>query len=95
MYPDKDLPCPDVTFFMDLDPSLAAKRGNYGEERYEKEEFQHKVYKKYLEIKDASWVMLDATKTKEELEEKVLELALEKIEKAKSSTLGQLWHDLN
>ncbi|KAF2743504.1 thymidylate kinase [Sporormia fimetaria CBS 119925] len=41
--PEEGLPRPDVCVFLDIDPEAAAKRGGYGEERYEKEDMQRKV----------------------------------------------------
>ena len=38
--PDRGLPRPDVVYFLDVSPEEAAKRGGFGEERYEKAEFQ-------------------------------------------------------
>ncbi len=34
---------PDVVLYMKLRPEVAALRGGFGEERYEKTEFQYKV----------------------------------------------------
>lgn len=41
--PDRALPSPDLTIFLSISASEAAKRGGYGNERYEKEEIQAKV----------------------------------------------------
>lgn len=41
--PEIGLPNPDLVLFLDISPEDAAKRGGYGEERYEKEEMQAKV----------------------------------------------------
>jgi thymidylate kinase len=43
MAPDAGLPAPDVVFFLDLTVEQAAARGGYGEERYEKADFQVSV----------------------------------------------------
>jgi len=40
MAPDVGLPAPDAVFFLDLSVEAAAARGGYGEERYEKADFQ-------------------------------------------------------
>lgn len=37
------LPEPDQTYFMDIPIDVAQKRSGFGEERYEKKEFQEKV----------------------------------------------------
>ena len=38
--PDRGLPRPDIVFFLDVSGEEAQKRGGYGEERYERKEFQ-------------------------------------------------------
>ena len=40
---DAGLPKPDAVYFLDLDPTVAAKRGGFGGERYELPPFQAKV----------------------------------------------------
>ncbi len=40
--PDRGLPRPDLVCFLDVSPEEARKRGGFGEERYENEEFQVK-----------------------------------------------------
>lgn len=50
MSPDTSLPSPDLTLFLSLSAAAAAKRGGYGEERYEKEEMQRKVREAFAEI---------------------------------------------
>eukprot|EP01135_Chromosphaera_perkinsii_P000218 Nk52_evm1s51 gene=Nk52_evmTU1s51 len=41
--PDKGLPRPDLVMFLDLAPEEAAKRGEFGAERYEETGFQKRV----------------------------------------------------
>ncbi|KAI5182864.1 dTMP kinase [Nematocida sp. ERTm5] len=41
---DKGIKLPDLTLFLDVSPEIAATREGYGEEVYEKKEFQQKVY---------------------------------------------------
>lgn len=43
--PEIGLPKPDLVIFLDVSPEDAAKRGGFGEERYEKEEMQARVRK--------------------------------------------------
>ena len=68
---DQQLPKPDINFFVKIDPSLAAKRDGFGEERYEQVEFQEKVYVAFDQlIKKTSsdnWVLLDGSKSLEEV----------------------------
>lgn len=44
------LPKPDLVLFLDISPEDAAKRGGYGDERYEKEEMQMKVRKLFKKL---------------------------------------------
>ncbi|RMD40923.1 hypothetical protein DV735_g4205, partial [Chaetothyriales sp. CBS 134920] len=41
--PEIGLPKPDIVFFLDISASDAAKRGGYGDERYETEKLQSRV----------------------------------------------------
>jgi dTMP kinase len=76
----------------------AAKRGSYGEERYEKEEFQRAVRSKFMELKDRDsvpWFVVDACQTKEAIHESICTIADEVIEKlTDESPLSLLWGGL-
>ena len=48
--PDHGLPEPDLVLFIDLSPEDAAARAGYGEERYEKVDFQVKVRKMFDQL---------------------------------------------
>ena len=48
---DKGLPEPDAVIYLNIPVDEAAKRGEYGVERYENVEFQREVQKKYLELR--------------------------------------------
>ena len=70
---------PDLTFYIDADPDEIKKRSNYGEERYEKVEFQKRVQDAYGKFKemardDAHWVTVNANnKNVEEMHAEILE----------------------
>lgn len=54
--PDHGLPEPDLVLFIDLSPEAAAERAGYGEERYEKVDFQIKVRKMFDQLSNpATW----------------------------------------
>lgn len=56
--PDHGLPEPDVVLFIDLPAEVAAARAGYGEERYEKLEFQVKVRKMFDQLYNPStWIV--------------------------------------
>ena len=68
--PEAGLPAPDLVLYMRVDPEEAAKRGGYGEERYEKAEFQKRVASNFDALNDG-WVVVDASKSIEEIHKQV------------------------
>jgi dTMP kinase len=56
-YPDIGLPEPDYIFFLDLPVDEMQRRGGFGEERYEKLEFQAKVRQVFHSIKEPWWTV--------------------------------------
>jgi len=90
--PDRGLPAPDVVFYLDISVQEAKKRGQYGEERYEIEEFQSKVKRIYEEsLKDSSWEVVDATQPMEEIQTKLQRSAIKVIEQSAVKPIQQLW----
>lgn len=53
--PDRGLPDPDLIFYLDISTKDAQTRGSYGEERYEKAEFQERVAEIYEQLKSNDW----------------------------------------
>lgn len=64
---DQALPKPDVVLFVELSSEVAAARAGFGEEVYEKADFQQRVLRAFHLLKDPSWVTIDGTKSKEEM----------------------------
>ena len=69
--PEVGLPAPDIVFYMRVSPEAAAKRGGYGEERYEKAEFQKAVLNEFDSLRGANWVVIDADQPIEAIHQKV------------------------
>lgn len=74
--PDEGLPTPDVILLLDMCPKQAAARGAYGEERYEKVEFQTTVRKMFRDIRERTkpyinWELVDASKTPDEVSQQI------------------------
>jgi hypothetical protein len=59
--PDIGLPKPDLVLYLDLKPEDLEKRKNFGEERYEKAEFQRKVAKNYQILREPDWKVKSLT----------------------------------
>lgn len=73
---DVGLPAPDCVIYLDMPVEDAAKRGNFGEERYEKIDFQLKVRDRFMSLMKEDeqrlpWYLLDARKSIEELQAEV------------------------
>ena len=93
--PDVSLPAPDLTIFLDISPEqAAAQREGYGEERYEKLEMQASVREVFgrigKEMGVEKWVRIDASKTREEVEEEIWE-KVSPLVKGTDEPLSQLW----
>ncbi|CCU56373.1 thymidylate kinase [Mythimna separata entomopoxvirus 'L'] len=89
-YSDIGLPKPDKVIFLYMDIEKIAYRNNYGDEIYEKIEFQKKVYDLFLKLKDDSWYILDADRPEEVIQNDILEKTLYII-KNTNYTLNKLW----
>jgi len=89
---DSGLPKPDLVIFLDIDPVLAQDRGEYGAERYEKLTFQSQVRSNYMELKDETWKIIDATKSQDEVHTDVCNLVQASIDGILPETsLEKLW----
>jgi dTMP kinase len=95
---DEGLIAPDCIIYLDMTVEDAAKRGNYGEERYEKEEFQRSVRARFMDLKardTVPWFVLDATQSKESIHESISTISAEVVGKMTTDTpLTQLWGGL-
>jgi len=93
---DIGLPEPDLVIFLDVDPEVAATRGAYGQERYEKVSFQNSVRQKYYEIFE--WdkrkiYVVDANQSIDKVQEYICEYIRQKASSL-DNNLGKLWCEL-
>ncbi|XP_019231331.1 PREDICTED: thymidylate kinase-like isoform X2 [Nicotiana attenuata] len=90
--PEIGLLAPDLVVYLDISPEKAAERGGYGGERYEQLEFQKKVARSYLALRDSSWKVIDATLPVVDIEKKLREVVLDCMMACqKGKPLSQLW----
>lgn len=89
--PDRGLPDPDLIFYLDISTKDAQTRGSYGEERYEKAEFQERVAEIYEQLKSNDWKVVDAMKDKNEIHEEIRNTLLELEEQFSKTPLKRLW----
>ncbi|KAI9847941.1 MAG: Thymidylate kinase [Sclerophora amabilis] len=83
-WPDVGLPRPDICIFLDISPSDAAKRGNFGVEKYETTEMQDRVRKLFGDIRGSvdkeDFFVIDAGKSEREVEERILQAVRDRSE---------------
>lgn len=53
--PEEGLPKPDVVFLLNVSEKVLLSRAGFGDERYEKSEFQQTALKNLLKLKDDTW----------------------------------------
>lgn len=90
--PDRGLPKPDLVCFLDVSADEAAKRGGFGEERYEKADFQKRVRQNYHELIDQDyWKVIDTDgKSHDSVFAEIRQIVDEAIKKPKTD-LRPLW----
>jgi len=91
--PDAGLPQPDLVLFLDLDIEKSKKRGAFGSERYEKEEFQKKVRRCFLEWadRDPCFTVIDADASIEAVTDALMKQVLPTLDKVKNEPVGDLY----
>jgi len=93
--PDVSLPRPDVVVFLDLHPDDAVKRGGYGDEAYEKRDFQERVRAFFRCLKESGqeesedMVVIDAGGSVDEVSQKIIETVSIKIAAVEKGEMGK------
>lgn len=88
--PEEGLLKPDSVLLLTLSPESMAKRGGFGNERYEIPEFQQNVSKIYNRLKDNNWKVIDADKTVDDLNNELLRIVNEVIDKYEYQAIDNL-----
>lgn len=90
--PDKGLPQPDLVCFLDVSADEAAKRGGFGDERYEKAEFQALVRQNYHHLIDAEyWKVVDTDGKTQDVVYKEIKKLVESALDSNRKDLKPLW----
>uniref|UniRef100_A0A3B3ZCU1 Thymidylate kinase n=1 Tax=Periophthalmus magnuspinnatus TaxID=409849 RepID=A0A3B3ZCU1_9GOBI len=92
--PEVGLPKPDLVMFLQLNPLEAAKRGQFGEERYENSDFQKRVQTRFEELRKdttVNWKVIDASQSVEDVHMNIQDHSLNAINKAQDTNVGVLW----
>lgn len=89
--PDAGLLKPDLVVYLTLSEEAMARRGGFGDERYETSEMQKKVIKMFERLTEKPlWNVVDADKTQEELSAELEKLIVDKIDTVEDK-IGTLW----
>lgn len=92
--PDCGLPEPDLVMYMNVSAEVARHRGGYGEERYEKEEFQSRVGKQFVALgrtEGSRWKIVNADRDADTISKDVLELSLAIPPSVLKQSVNKLW----
>jgi len=97
--PDEGLPRPDICVYLTISPEEAAKRGGFGEERYEKKDMQERVRSLFSELRmhaeGDEIIEVDGGASLDDVEAAVLEAVQARIEdvvkSGKPLRLVELW----
>ncbi|KAG8195306.1 hypothetical protein JTE90_028453 [Oedothorax gibbosus] len=90
---DVGLPKPDLVLFLDLAPEAMVKRSGFGEERYERGDFQNEVKKVYGLLREDNWKVINTDREIEEVQEEIQKLVKDTISNILSTTCDTLWTD--
>ncbi|GFR40521.1 hypothetical protein Agub_g1090 [Astrephomene gubernaculifera] len=86
------LPAADLVVHMAMTPEATAARGGYGQERYEKVEFQKKVMEAFESLRDERWAVIDASGSIDDIHKQVVAVVQPVVERARAGApLGKLW----
>lgn len=69
---DTGLIAPDKVIYLKMMPEDAAQRGDYGLERYEKQDVQEKVYQAYSLLHQENWISFDANRDVEIVHDEIM-----------------------
>mmetsp|Transcript_22954 Transcript_22954/g.39366 ORF Transcript_22954/g.39366 Transcript_22954/m.39366 type:complete len:207 (+) Transcript_22954:217-837(+) len=89
--PDEGLPAADTVLYLTLDPHQAAERGQYGEERYERLDFQVRVAAAYDSLRSPNWQLFDARQSIESLAAQLHTAVTDTIRQVADQPLQRLW----
>lgn len=69
---DQGLLKPDLVFYLDSSIGDFGTRSNFGEERYERIDFQVKVSEQFQLLRDSSWKIIDASNDIQQVHEEIV-----------------------
>lgn len=91
--PDTNLPAPDAVVFLEVSPDVQAARAGWGNERYERAEFQKEVLSAFEGMRDNDWSWIDADQPEEDVTADVLHAVRKMLQSFRKTQrpLRRLW----
>eukprot|EP00062_Callorhinchus_milii_P000459 gi/632934482/ref/XP_007884875.1/ PREDICTED: thymidylate kinase isoform X1 [Callorhinchus milii] len=92
--PDVGIPKPDLILFLQLSPSDAMKRGDFGNERYENRHFQEQVLRQFNELmqdENLNWKVMDASQCIDDLHQEIKSHTEKVMEQVGDNPIRDLW----
>jgi len=81
--PEIGLPKPDTLLYMELSLDEAAKRGGFGQERYETTDIQRAVKQNFDAMKEDWWDVIDASRDMDAIHNEVVDIAMRAVDACK------------
>ncbi|XP_066521475.1 thymidylate kinase [Hoplias malabaricus] len=92
--PDVGLPKPDLVLYLQVCPTVASERGEFGVERYETSAFQKIVqqnFKQLMKDQTVNWKVIDASGCIEDVHTQIKNLTENAISMVENLPIGELW----
>ncbi|XP_005180405.1 thymidylate kinase [Musca domestica] len=93
MSPESGLPRPDVVFYLKTNVATLQNRGQFGEERYETEDFQTKVarcFEDIYEMEKSYWQLIDASQSQDTIHDSLRQKVLEVLKEVENTEVNVL-----
>ncbi|XP_055868614.1 thymidylate kinase-like isoform X2 [Biomphalaria glabrata] len=91
--PDIGLIKPDKVIYLSVNEQIMSERANYGNERYEKIDFQKRVHNIFLQLQEPYWQNVSADGSIDVIHKEINTIVSETIRDSKVKPLLKLWTD--
>ncbi|KAI8057169.1 thymidylate kinase-like protein [Syncephalis plumigaleata] len=90
--PDVGLLRPDLVCLLDMPVEEATRRGDFGQERYERIDLQKRVRDNFAQLREPEWLVLDATQDVDTLHNTIVERVMQTLSTCKDQPIREgLW----
>lgn len=89
--PDMGLVKPDCVLLLNVSKQQQEQRSNWGKERFDRYEFQKRVYANYEKLKDDTWITINADLDESTVHAEILQKLLPVIRKVQYVNMQFIW----